>query len=82
MGEEFWLEKDGAEFMRIYGNFTEHDHLLQVNGLRVASVHKKWIAMRGEFGVSMAGDIDHRIVIGAVMVIDHVEVTEQNSVSS
>ena len=26
VGEEFWVEKDGAEFMRIYGDFTEHEY--------------------------------------------------------
>jgi uncharacterized protein YxjI len=25
IGEEYWVEKDGAEFMRVYGNFSEHD---------------------------------------------------------
>ncbi len=24
MGEEYWVEKNGVEFMRIYGDFTEH----------------------------------------------------------
>ncbi len=46
IGEEFWVEKDGVEFMRIYGNFTEHDYQMQVNGIQVASVHKKWISVR------------------------------------
>ena len=31
VGEEFWVEKNGAEFMRIYGNFTEHEYQLEVD---------------------------------------------------
>jgi uncharacterized protein YxjI len=76
IGEEFWVEKDGIEFMRIYGNFTEHDYQMQVNGIQVASVHKKWITVRDTLGVSITGEVDHRVVIGAVIVIEHVEVTE------
>ena len=77
IGEEYWVEKNGAEFMRIYGNFTEHDYQMQVNGVQVASVHKKWVSVRDQLGVSITGEVDHRVVIGAVIVIEHVEVTER-----
>jgi uncharacterized protein YxjI len=77
IGEEFWVEKDGVEFMRIYGNFTEHNYQMQVNGAQVATVHKKWISVRDQLGVSITGKVDHRVVIGAVIVIEHVEVTER-----
>jgi uncharacterized protein YxjI len=77
IGEEYWVEKDGVEFMRIYGNFTEHDYQMQVNGVQVASVHKKWVSVRDQLGVSITGEADHRVVIGAVIVIEHVEVTER-----
>ncbi len=77
VGEEFWVEKDGVEFMRIYGNFTEHEYRMEVNGVEVASVHKKWISVRDQFEVTITGDVDHRIVLGAVIMIEHVEVTER-----
>ena len=77
IGEEYWVEKNGVEFMRIYGNFTEHDYQMQVNGVQVASVHKKWFSVRDQLGVSITGEIDHRVVIGAVIVIEHIEVTER-----
>jgi uncharacterized protein YxjI len=78
IGEEYWVEKNGVEFMRIYGNFTEHDYQMQVNGVQVASVHKKWFSVRDQLGVSITGEVDHRVVIGAVIVIEHVEVTERD----
>jgi uncharacterized protein YxjI len=33
IGEEYWIEKNGAEVMRIFGNFTEHDYQMQVSGV-------------------------------------------------
>ncbi|MGD0329536.1 MAG: LURP-one-related family protein [Nitrososphaeria archaeon] len=80
IGSEYWVEKDGVEFMRIFGNFTEHDYQMQVNGVQVASVHKKWVSVRDQLGVSITGEADHRVVIGAVIVIEHVEVTERHRV--
>jgi uncharacterized protein YxjI len=67
--------------MRIYGDFTEHEYQLEVGGVPVASVHKKWVTVRDQLGVSITGNVDHRVVIGAVIVIEHVEVTERQSSS-
>jgi uncharacterized protein YxjI len=77
IGEEYWIERNGVETMRIYGNFTEHDYQMEVNGVQVASVHKKWFTVRDQLGVSITGEVDHRVIIGAVIVIEHVEVTER-----
>ena len=82
IGEEFWVEKVGVEFMRIYGNFTEHDYQMEINGVQVASIHKKWVTVRDTLGVSITGNVDHRVIIGAVIVIEHIEVTEKNSNNS
>jgi len=76
-GQEYWVERGGVEIMRIRGDFTNHDYLMQVNGLDVASVHKKWVAVQDEIGLSIIGDVDHRIVLGALVVVEHNEVSEQ-----
>ncbi len=76
-GKEYWIEKDGIEIMRIYGDFVLHDYLIQVNGGNVASLHKKWAAVRDEIGLSIVGEVDHRIVLGALIVIEHNEVSDQ-----
>jgi uncharacterized protein YxjI len=78
IGSEYWVEKNGEEFLRIYGNFVEHDYYFAVNGQQVAQVHKKWVAMRDTFGLSITGNVDHRLVIGSVIAIEHEEVTERN----
>ena len=77
IGEEYWVEKNGVEFMRIYGDFTEHDYRMEVDGVPVAFVHKKWASLRDQIGISMTGEKDHRVFIGAVIVIEHIEVTER-----
>ena len=79
IGEEFWIEKNGEEFMRIYGDFTEHEYQMELQGQPVAQIHKKWVTLRDQLGVSITGNIDHRIIIGAVIVIEHIEVTEKQS---
>jgi uncharacterized protein YxjI len=78
IGQEYWVEQNGIEFLRIYGNFVEHDYLFEVNKEPVAQVHKKWIAIRDSFGISITGDIDRRLVLGSVIAIEHEEVSEKN----
>jgi len=78
IGEEYWLEQNGVELMRVYGNFTEHDYRMGINGQEVGQVHKKWISVRDQFGISITGDVDPRLVLGAAIVVEHVEVTERN----
>lgn len=77
IGEEYWIEKGGAEYMRIHGNFTEHDYQMRVNDTQVAAVHKNWLSVRDTLGLSITSEIDHRIVLGALVVIEHLEVTER-----
>jgi uncharacterized protein YxjI len=52
IGEEYWVEKNGVEFLRIYGDFTEHDYQMEVNGNPVASIHKQWVSVRDQIGIS------------------------------
>ena len=80
VGEEYWVEKNGVEFMRIYGDFTEHDYQMEVNG--VSSCFRSQ-----EMGFTARpnrnlnnGKVDHRVVIGAVVVIEHIEVTERSRI--
>ncbi len=77
IGSEYWLELNGNQFVRIYGNFVEHDYRFQANGVDVAQVHKKWVSVRDSFNISILGPIDHRFVLGSVVVIEHEEVTER-----
>ena len=82
VGEEFWLEQNGREIMRIFGDFTEHDYKMQINGSVVATVHRRWATVRDQLQVSITdANIDHRLIIGAVIVIEHVEVSERQSSS-
>jgi uncharacterized protein YxjI len=73
IGQEYWLEVNGTELMRIFGNFSQHQYQMTVNGQQVAEVNRKWVSVTNEFGLSITGDVDPRIVIGSAVVIEHLE---------
>jgi uncharacterized protein YxjI len=63
--------------MRILGDFTGHDYQMEVNGVQVATVHKKWFSVRDQIGLSITGEaVDHRVLLGALIIIEHIEVTK------
>lgn len=68
--------------MRIFGDFTENDYQMQVKGAIVASVHRRWVTVRDQLQVAIIGDnVDHRLIVEAVIMIEHVEVSERQSSS-
>jgi uncharacterized protein YxjI len=83
IGQEYWVERNGVDFMRILGNFTGHDYQMEVNGVQVATVHKKWFSVRDQIGLSITGEaVDNRVVLGALIVIEHIEVTKRTQDNS
>ena len=40
-GQEYWVERDSQEFMRIHGDFTNHEYQAEVAGQTVAAVNRK-----------------------------------------
>jgi len=76
IGQEYWLELNGKELMRIYGKFTQHDYQMSINGQQVAQVHRQWVSINNQFDVSIMGNVDPRIVIGSAIVIEHLEITQ------
>ena len=76
-GHEYWIERNGVEFMRIFVNFTGLDYQME-SMESVTSVHKNWFSMRDQLGLSITGEaVDHRLILGALIVIEHIEVTKR-----
>ena len=73
------MEKNWAELMRIYGDFTIHDYQFEVIGALVASFYKKWVALRDQIGLSITCEVDKRLIIAAVIVIEHLEANERQN---
>jgi len=74
IGQEYWLELNGKELMRISGKFSQHDYRMSIDGQQVAQVHRQWASMNNQFDVSITGKVDPRIVIGSAIVIEHLEI--------
>ena len=51
---------------------------MEVNGVQVATVKKKLFSMRDKIRLFITGEtVDRRMVLGALIVIEHIEVTKR-----
>jgi len=50
------------------------DYVMEIGGQTVAKVHRKWLSVRNQIELSIIGEVDHRLIIGAVIVIEDVVV--------
>lgn len=50
------------------------NYVVEVDGQTVAMFHRKWPALRHQIVLSITGEVDHRLVIGSVIVVEHVDV--------
>lgn len=48
------------------------DYVMEINGQVVAKVHRKWLSIRNQIELSIIGEVDHRLIIGAIIVIERV----------
>jgi uncharacterized protein YxjI len=46
------------------------DYVMEIGGQTVARVHRKWLSVRNQIELSIIGEVDHRLIIGAVIVIE------------
>ena len=48
------------------------DYVMEIGGQTVAKVRRKWLSVRNQIELSIIGEVDHRLIIGALIVIEHV----------
>ncbi len=76
-GEHFSIERNGSELLHIYGDFLQHDYGMRHDQRKVARVHCDWSPLSNQYGISILGEVDHRLVIGVAIVIDQIEDSER-----
>jgi uncharacterized protein YxjI len=50
----------------------QEDYVMEIRGKTVAKVHRKWLTVRNQLELSIIGEVDHRLIIGAVIGIEDV----------
>jgi uncharacterized protein YxjI len=65
----FTVDVPGPDDLEAKGNFTEHEYVFARGDRTVATVSKKWFSWVDTYGVDVADDEDHILILAATVVI-------------
>jgi uncharacterized protein YxjI len=66
----FSVDIEGQDNIEVKGNFWGHEYVFSRGDRSIASVSKQWFSWRDTYGVEIAEDEDHLLVLTCVVVID------------
>jgi uncharacterized protein YxjI len=68
--DKFTIDVPGDDDLEMKGDLLDHEYEITLGGDEVASVSKRWLAMRETYAVKVADGIEPLLIIGAVLALD------------
>jgi uncharacterized protein YxjI len=68
--DRFSIDVEGAPGLEAKGNIVDHEYEITRDGDTVASVSKRWFAVRDTYGVEIAPGEDDGLVLAITACID------------
>lgn len=68
----FTVDVPGPDDLEATGSFLDHDYTFKRHGRIVATVSKKWFAVRDCYGVDIADGEDDVLILASTVVIDQI----------
>src|SRR5262245_29228196 len=66
----FSVDVPGPDDLEAAGDFLEHEYVFTRHGSEVATVSKKWFSWTDTYGVDIAENEDHILILASTVVID------------
>jgi uncharacterized protein YxjI len=68
--EKFTIDIPGPDDLEIKGDLLDHEFTVEREGRQVATVSKRWLSLRDTYGVEVADDQDHLLILASVLALD------------
>lgn len=68
--DRFTVDMADGPPWKVKGNIVDHEYTIEENGRPIATVSKRWFRVRDTYGVEIAPDADHALVLAVVTAID------------
>ena len=60
----------GGDELEARGDLLDHEYTVTRNGREIASISKRWLAVRDTYGVEIADGEDHALILACAVAID------------
>ncbi|HEX6871773.1 MAG TPA: LURP-one-related family protein, partial [Micromonosporaceae bacterium] len=68
--DRFIVDIDGGDELRANGNLVDHEYEISRDGNTVATISKRWFAVRDTYGVDIKAGEDEALVLAITVCID------------
>jgi uncharacterized protein YxjI len=76
-GDRFTIDVPGPDDLELRGNLLDHEFTIQRRDRTVATVSKRWLALRDTYGVEIAEGEDELLLLACVLALDLAEDRER-----
>jgi uncharacterized protein YxjI len=77
--DRFTVDIPGPDDLHVTGSVFEHNFTMERQGMVVATVSKRWVALTDTYGVETAPGEDDILILAVVLAIDLTEDAERRS---
>jgi uncharacterized protein YxjI len=60
----------GDREWKVQGNVVDHEYEIEDDGRKIAEISKRWFRLRDTYGVEIAPDQNHALVLAAAIAVD------------
>jgi uncharacterized protein YxjI len=68
--DRYAIEIEGGKDMEAKGNILDHEFKFERDGDKVAEVSKRWFRIRDTYGIEIAPDQDHALILACTVALD------------
>jgi uncharacterized protein YxjI len=76
-GDRFTVDVPGPDDLELQGNLLDHEFTIRRGDQTVATVSKRWLALRDTYAVEIAEGEDHLLLLACVLALDLAEDRER-----
>ncbi|WP_430791649.1 LURP-one-related/scramblase family protein [Actinoplanes sp. G11-F43] len=68
--DKFTIDVPGPDDLEMKGDLLDHEYVIELGDVEVASVSKRWLTIRDTYAVKVADGVDPLLIIGSVLALD------------
>ena len=68
--ERWKVDLAGDREWKVQGNVVDHEYEIEEDDRKIAEVSKRWFRVRDTYGVEIAPDADHALVLAVAIAVD------------
>jgi uncharacterized protein YxjI len=68
--ERWKIDLPGDREWKVQGNVVDHEYEIEDDGRKIAEVSKRWFRIRDTYGVEIAPDANHALVLAVTIAVD------------